>query len=156
MTTPDDTYEWLPVRDAADRLHTSASTVLRMIREGSLVAELGPRSERDRRPQYLVRFDRPQDTPMSTPEATIPRQKPSDVTAAHVDAIMQLAEQVAELREERGRLEAERDAARTASDDARARLAASEARESALTAEAAELRRQLARRRWYDPRTWGR
>lgn len=149
MSTPDDAHEWLPVADAARRLDVSASTVLRMIRDGQLVAELGPRSERDRRPQYLVRFDRPQPPPASTPDAATSPQEPS---TAYLDAVMQMAEQVAELREERGRLTAERDAAISASDDARTRLAASEAREAALTAEIGTLRAELeraTRRPWW-------
>jgi hypothetical protein len=151
MTMPDDAYEWLPVRDAADRLHTSASTVLRMIREGSLVAELGPRSERDRRPQYLVRFDRPQDTPMSTPEATTPRQDAPDVAnaiRAAIDPYVAMNERIAELyagavaenaelRERVGRAEADASHAQAHAD-------------AAIT-EAAELRRQLGRRRWWWP-----
>lgn len=120
MHLPDDRYEPISVDEAASRLKISPSTVRRMIRDGKLKAE------RETRPQgEIVRVLWPTATDVSSP--TIDPSEPSatahviDLPAALSAATepltealalerterQKLAQENAQLREDRGRLRAE-------------------------------------------------
>jgi hypothetical protein len=165
---------WLSLPEYARTTGTPESTVRAAIRAGKLEAHREARAPGDTRDVWKVWLPEPPEQPQDEPQPPATGTEPSSTPAAPTDApaaITALVDALAAERDERQRLaeallaateraaRAEADAVyaareRQRADDLAETLIALRASLSAKEREAAELREQLARRRWWKPSTW--
>lgn len=175
MQPPNTRRVLVPVTEAAARLGISPSEVRRRVTAGTIEAE---KFDRPQGSYLRIVFYEPEDTPSRAVPESEPthHDAPPDALLPTLEALIATHEQLAEayqriaaLEREAGTSQADASHERARANDLAERLTVTDRqladqaetiRVQAETIAAAEDRAdqiaaQLARRRWYDPRTWG-
>jgi hypothetical protein len=162
MQPPNSRQRWASFDEARMILRMSEGTLRREIRAGRIQGEQrrrNPDSPTDQRLIWEVLITDPPETDADSESGQPPpiRQQAPDserllnfidaLLRANAESMVQQAEAIAALREERGRLQAERDSAVARANEVAEQLAAERAR-----ADAAEAR--VRDWKWWNPRTW--